>query len=136
MLTGAPVAIVVRMIKETANTNAGQRLISLLNLTWNDTDQDITTYPLTIGSIQKAVSKENKGSQTQIVIMPRSLMGVLFYLCHAIEVPAIHREKGLVTVTRNVAGAVFNWSEVMGESVEDRRRFIEDNAINVKNLDV
>jgi DNA gyrase subunit B len=25
---------------------------------------------------------------------------------------------------------------LMGENVEDRRRFIEDNAVNVKNLDV
>jgi DNA gyrase subunit B len=28
------------------------------------------------------------------------------------------------------------FSVLMGDSVEERRRFIEDNAINVKNLDV
>lgn len=134
VLTGSPVAIVVRMAKEVVNTRAGQRLISLLDLKWSDTDQDVTTYPLTIGSIQKAISKVNKGSQTQIVIMPRSLMGVLFYLCHAIEVPAIHREKGLVTVTRDTEGVAFDWTEVTGDllKIHSQRARPEQASISIQ----
>jgi hypothetical protein len=51
----------------------------------------------------------------RLALSTRSLMGALFYLSHAVEVPAEHVERGMVTVTRDEAGAPFDWSEVTGD---------------------
>ena len=48
----------------------------------------------------------------QIPVVTRSLMGVLFYLSHSIEVPEDDIEEGRVTLTRNSDDSPFDWSEV------------------------
>ena len=60
------------------------------------------------------------GSKQQIGIQTRSLMGVLFYLSQAVEVPAADRERGLVTITRDAAGEVFDWQNVTGDLLRIR----------------
>ena len=46
----------------------------------------------------------------RISIRTRSLLGILFYLSHNVEVPVQHRNAGWVTVTRD-DGVPFDWSD-------------------------
>jgi hypothetical protein len=52
-----------------------------------------------------------KASGCDIVVRTRSLLGVLFYLSHAVEVPAADIERGVVQTTRDDGGAVFDWTQ-------------------------
>lgn len=56
----------------------------------------------------------------EIMITGRSLMGVLFFLSQAVEVPAEHAAAGLVTVTRRPEGEEFDWSEITGRLIRIR----------------
>lgn len=49
-----------------------------------------------------------------IAVQTRSLMGVLFYLSHAVEVPEEDISNGLVQVTVDKSGKVFDWSAASG----------------------
>ena len=49
-----------------------------------------------------------------IAVQTRSLMGVLFYLSHAVEVPEEDIANGLVQVTVDRDGKVFDWSAASG----------------------
>ena len=48
-------------------------------------------------------------------IEPRSLMGAMFFLSHAICVPAEHLKSGLVVSTEDEIGSHFRWSELTGD---------------------
>ena len=50
----------------------------------------------------------------EVGIRCRSLLGVLYYLSQSVEVPAPHRAAGLVTITRDEHGQLFDWSQVTG----------------------
>jgi hypothetical protein len=54
-------------------------------------------------------------SANQIAIEGRSLMAVLFFASHSVEVPSEHQTTGLVTVTRDKDGRPFDWSLVTGK---------------------
>ena len=45
----------------------------------------------------------------------RSLVGILFFLCHGVEVPEQDLLAGRVTITRNADGQPFDWSKVLGD---------------------
>lgn len=45
----------------------------------------------------------------EIALSSRSLLGVLFFLSHAVEAPADHEQRGLVTVTKGGDGAKVDW---------------------------
>ena len=49
---------------------------------------------------------------SSLVIQCRSLLGVMFYLSQNVDVPQEHKDKGLVGVTKDVAGEEFDWGEV------------------------
>jgi hypothetical protein len=51
----------------------------------------------------------------ELVLDTRSLMGALFYLSHGVDVPPEDLEAGLVTATRDAAGAPFDWSPLLGD---------------------
>lgn len=51
-------------------------------------------------------------------IRPRSLLGTLFYLSQGVQVPVEHMERGLVTVTRNADGSLFDWNLVSGKEMK------------------
>jgi hypothetical protein len=51
-----------------------------------------------------------KSSGDGLVVRTRSLMGILFYLSHAVEVPPEDIERGVVQTTFNSDGTVFDWS--------------------------
>ena len=48
-------------------------------------------------------------------IIPRSLLGIMFYLSQSIEIPKKDVLKGKVTLTKNIKGEDFDWFEVTGE---------------------
>ena len=50
----------------------------------------------------------------EIGIRCRSLLGVLYYLSPSVEVLGPHRAAGLVTITRDEHGQLFDWSQVTG----------------------
>ena len=71
------------------------------------------------------------GSTGQIGMQTRSLMGVLFYLSEAVEVPAADQERGVVTVTRNEAGEVFDWRNVTGDLLRIRSQAARPRSASV-----
>jgi hypothetical protein len=56
-------------------------------------------------------------SPDTISIRTRSLMSIFFYLSHHVDTPQAHRDAGLVTITRNPDGSVFDWSTTAAGSV-------------------
>jgi hypothetical protein len=48
-------------------------------------------------------------------IEPRSLMGAMFYLSHAICVPLEHQMAGLVVITTDEFGNPFEWASISGD---------------------
>ena len=71
------------------------------------------------------------GSREQIGMQTRSLMRVLFYLSEAVEVPAADQERGVVTVTRNEAGEVFDWRNVTGDLLRIRSQAARPRSASV-----
>ena len=52
---------------------------------------------------------------TEVGLRCRSLLGVLYFLSQAVEVPAPDVQAGLVTVTEDGRGRPFDWSRVTGK---------------------
>jgi hypothetical protein len=48
-------------------------------------------------------------------IEPRSLLGAMYYLSHAIQVPCEHQMSGLVVVSTDEFGVPFDWCDVSGD---------------------
>lgn len=53
-----------------------------------------------------------------LYLQTRSVSGILFFLSHNVQVPQAHIDKGLVTITRNTDGSVFDWNEVTGDLLQ------------------
>lgn len=56
--------------------------------------------------------KVEKNPDDAIVMTTRSLLGILFYLSHSVEVPETDRESGIVTKTYDRHGKEFDWSRL------------------------
>jgi len=54
-------------------------------------------------------------AKQSIEIVTRSLLGVMFYLSEAVEVPKKDIVEGRVTVTKTDEGEVFDWAEITGD---------------------
>lgn len=52
-----------------------------------------------------------------ISIRTRSLMNIFFYLSHHVDTPQAHQDAGLVTITRNPDGSVFDWGTTAAGSM-------------------
>ena len=70
-------------------------------------------------------------------ISTRSLLGTLFYLSQAVEVPEKHVEEELVTVTKDRQGGDFDWALVTGNLlvVKSSKRRPSGAAVSVKYRD-
>lgn len=55
------------------------------------------------------------GLPNEIFMTGRSLLGVLFFLSQAVEVPPEHEDRGLVTVVKVPGEERFDWSSVTGD---------------------
>jgi len=56
-----------------------------------------------------------KRMPNEVAVRCRSLLGVLYFLSNAVELPAEHVKAGLVTVTVGDDGQPFSWSKVTGK---------------------
>ena len=79
-------------------TSEAGELLSLLNLRRQE------SYPV------KAI--RGAGGEGIVHVETRSLLGIMFYLSHAVQVSESDIAKGLVTVTKRDDGSVFDWIEV------------------------
>ncbi len=79
---------------------------------------DRTRYELVAGPGR--LPGDGNGLQERLVLSTRSLLGVLFYLSHGIEVPRHHEDRGYVTTTYDSAGERFDWNAVTGDLLRIR----------------
>ncbi len=56
----------------------------------------------------------------KIQVVTRSLLGIMFYLSQAVEVPSKDISQGKVTQTKNSTGSIFDWKEVTGDLLRIR----------------
>jgi hypothetical protein len=66
------------------------------------------------------VSRVGPPDPERISVIPRSITAAMFYASQGVEVPRRHEEEGRVTVTRDAAGAPFDWSRVTGDLIRIR----------------
>jgi len=100
---GKPV-VALRLSQEAVESKEVAELCQLLGL-----DPGRTSYPLT--------ASVGGGGKDRLAIVPRSLMGSLFYISQAVEAPPSDRARGLVTVTKRPDGSEFDWSAVTGDLI-------------------
>jgi hypothetical protein len=67
-------------------------------------------YPLTSPTVIHEASQPYE----ELVVETRSLLGILFFLSQAVEVPWYDRQGGKVATTRNETGQPFDWQQVVG----------------------
>lgn len=72
----------------------------------------LTQYDITSELLNPFPSTYPAEGVTSIDLETRSLLQALFYVSHGIEVPAEHAAQGFVAVTRDEAGAEFNWQQL------------------------
>jgi hypothetical protein len=73
-------------------------------------------YELVIGPGIENVDPNNPESRyTEIHIVPRSTVQVLFYLAHGVQVPACHYQCGVVKPPVDLAGQPFDWLAVTSQ---------------------
>ena len=87
--------------------NAFDRIYELLKLDRNKDEFSLSTDFLKLKSTQN----------TQWIVRPRSISGVLYYLSHNVKAPFRHREEKLVTVTQDKDGGTFDWKDTPAGSV-------------------
>lgn len=66
------------------------------------------------------VTRRGRGSGADVGVETRSLLGVMFLLSHAIEVPPEDLAAGRVTRTVSADGTPFEWTEVTGDLLRVR----------------
>ena len=84
-----------------------------LILSWQQTTVDRTLLESHLSELPASPSFE--AGRYELKIEPRSLMGTLYYLSHAIQVPESHLARGLVTCTLDETGDGFDWSHLTGD---------------------
>lgn len=109
VLTGSSQKLVWRIPPVASDMPQVRELVELLGLV---PDQLCYEVRATTG---EGLPASLTGQRTSIDVAPRSLLGTLFYLSQAIEVPAKHRERGFVSTTLDAEGKPFNWTRVTGD---------------------
>lgn len=99
-----------RLSHELKGSPSVARIVELLRL-----DPELSEYRFVIGKLPSG-AKEAK----EINLVTRSLMGVLFYLSQAVEVPLGHRDRHWVTTTLDRNGQAFDWQRVVGDLLRVR----------------
>jgi len=108
-LMGEKKAPVILIAPKALDVPEGQSLVELLRLTPGNNRYEVTTEAL-------GLATDTDDSQyDRLTIVTRSLIGTMFYLSHAIDIPGRHASSGIVTVTHNALGDPFDWSQVLGD---------------------
>jgi hypothetical protein len=84
-----------------------KKLNALLDMKADNLRFVLTTHP----------SVEN---QSHIRVEMRSLLGMLYYLSHAVKTPKADRAEGKVTLTRLPSGKPFDWATMTGDILQIR----------------
>jgi len=66
------------------------------------------------GVIRNLLGSSKDPNSGQLTLHTRSLLGVFFYLSHAVDPPQEHIEKGYVTVTKDKKDNLFDWTDLLG----------------------
>ncbi len=115
VLAGTTDSPVLQIAPVARDTSEVQRLAELLRL-----DPTVSRFDLGVGVTGQLCDLAGPNDRRAITLWPRSLMGILFFLSQGIEVPEAHREAGIVTTTRDLAGNPFDWSQVTGDLLRVR----------------
>ena len=94
--------IILSISDEGKKLNAAQKFAKAINLKPGQKN-----YVITLST------KHNEPNQIRVVT--RSLLGILFYLSQAVEVPEQDIREGKGTRTFKTSGEIFDWKEVTGE---------------------
>ena len=86
--------------EQASNDSRVERFRDLLGL-----DPSTLIYPIRIGN-------KGQADNRTLNISTRSLMGVMYYLSHAVNVPQDEIIRGIVTETYDAGGYKFNWEDL------------------------
>lgn len=110
VVTGTSQVLVWHIPPEARQMAEVRQIVELLGLVPGQ-----SSYEIRLGYAGRSNSSSSAGRHPAIMVTTRSLMGVLFYLSQAVEVPQRHRDQGLVTTTVDAAGESFDWAWVTGD---------------------
>lgn len=96
--------LVIEFLDATKTGPARERLAELLEV-----DDSLLELKIRAGV--------GRGDVESLLVTPRSLLGTMYFLSHAVDVPAEHVAAGLVTVTRDENGEVFDWGQVTDDLI-------------------
>jgi hypothetical protein len=102
-----PGRLVLRIAPEAREVPAVTELTRLLRLA-----PGRTQYPLVYA--HQVVEDEGAAHLDHLRVETRSLLGMLFFLAEAVEVPESDTQAGKVTITRSETGELFDWRQVTG----------------------
>ncbi|MCH8828298.1 MAG: ParB N-terminal domain-containing protein [Planctomycetes bacterium] len=90
--------------------------------------------PSTLLALKSLPNWDRERGRYELKFEPRSLMGTLYFVSHAIEVPPDHVASGLVTTTLHEWGEPFDWNEVSGDllKVHSQKKKPKSAAVAVK----
>lgn len=94
--------LVMKFAKKALDWYEAKEIIKLLKLTPGK-----SSYPITLNSMDT--------NPEFINLQTRSLVGILFYLSHAVDVPENDIKDGRVTLTQDDTGNPFDWQDILGE---------------------
>lgn len=72
----------------------------------------LTRYEVTQSTVGFIETKPGAPPSEKINLVPRSLIQVLYYISHGVEVPCDHLASGLAKVTLEAGGRVYDWRQV------------------------
>jgi hypothetical protein len=72
-------------------------------------------YEIELSDGNQGRAADVPAQRTKLTVTMRSLLELMYYLSHAIQVPPEHIEKGLVTITINPDGTPFDWEQLTGD---------------------
>jgi hypothetical protein len=73
-----------------------------------------TTFDLTHAKLDPYFKDATKGKLDKLDLETRSLLQVLFFVSHGVDVPAPHTVRGIAPQTAGPDGAPFDWNAVVG----------------------
>lgn len=129
VITPAPQGLVWTIPPEAQASPEVAHIRELLEL-----DPSINEYVIEAGLTEQADRASSLREDGKILVLTRSVMGTLFYLSHAIDIPRKHRDAGYVTTTLNPDGSIFEWSRVTSGllSIHSARICPRDAAVSVQ----
>lgn len=66
-------------------------------------------------NVRRLTGDNSNAKRDSLTVSPRSVKEMMFYLCHGINVPDSHVEKGFVRTTTDYSGVEFDWDELTGD---------------------